>query len=76
MAFLLLLLNSFLVGQRRSCFDDLLLAFLLLLLNSFLVGANSSPFGHLLLIWIMECVTPKGALRPAVCHASATREGS
>ena len=24
----------------------------------------------------LECVTPKGALRPAVCHASATREGS
>ena len=23
-----------------------------------------------------ECVTPKGALRPAVCHANATREGS
>ena len=25
---------------------------------------------------VCESVTPKGALRPAVCHASATREGS
>ena len=25
---------------------------------------------------VCESVTPKGVLRPAVCHASATREGS